>query len=148
VEDPSYTRHIAYVACDPKITRKSTQERRAVVVYDGNIFAGPFPSLTVLFMSPSGKHLAYSLDLASSKFYLDKKVLAKTSTVIDAAWSPDESKLAFIGAGEHGKFFVAVDGKRSPLFERIGRLGWSADGTRVEFTGVSNGKVITVRQSL
>jgi len=140
--------HLAYIACDPNITRTSNHERRAVVVYDGKVLAGPFPGITVLFMSPSGKHVAYTLDLHSSKFYLDKKVLARTSAVVDAAWSPDESHLAFIAAGEHGKFFVVADGKRSPLYERIGRLGWSADGRFVEFTAISNAKVITVKQSL
>lgn len=140
--------HIAYAACDPTVTKKSRNERRAVVVYDGKVFAGPFPGLTVLFMSPSGKHIAYSLDLSSSKFYLDKKVLVKTSAVIEAVWSPDETKLAFIAAGEHGKYFVVADGKRSPLFERIGRLGWSADGRTVEFVGLINSKVIEVKQPL
>ena len=121
---------------------------RAVVVYDGKVFAGPFPGIAVLFMSPSGKHLAYSLNLRSSKFYLDKKVYAKTSAVTDAVWSPDESHLAIIVVGEHGKLFVAANGKRSPLFEHIGRVGWSRDGRHVEFVGILNGKVIEVRQSL
>ncbi len=140
--------HIAYFACDPKVTKKGQDERRGVVVYDGKIAGGPYPGVTALYMSPSGEHIAYSLDLASAKFYLDKKVLARTSTVVDAVWSPDEKHLAFIAAGEHGKFFVAADGKRSPLFERIGRIGWSADGKMIEFVGVINSRVIEVRQSL
>lgn len=140
--------HLAYIASDPKLTRKNNHERRAVVVYDGKVLAGPFPGITVMFMSPSGKHVAYTLDLHSSKFYLDTKVLANTSAVVDAAWSPDESRIAFIAGGEHGKFFVVANGKRSPLFERIGRLGWSADGQTVEFTAISNNKVVTVKQVL
>lgn len=140
--------HLAYLACDPAVTSKEGNERRAVVVYDGNVFAGPFPGVTLLFMSPSGKHIAYSLNLESSKFYLDKKVLAKTSAVVDVDWSPDESKIAFAAAGEHGKFFVVANGKRSPLFEQIGHIGWSRDGRYVLFTAVSNGRVIKVRQAV
>jgi hypothetical protein len=140
--------HLAYFACDPAITHKDQDERRAVVVYDGKVFAGPFPGVILLFMSPSGKHIAYSLNMESSKFYLDKTVLAKMSGVVDAEWSPDESKLAFIAAGDHGKYFVVAGGKRSPSFEQIGHIGWSNDGTYVEFTGVSNGRVIKVKQSL
>src|SRR5581483_8853150 len=121
-------RHLAYFACDPHVTEKGGDERRGVVVYDGKVYAGPFPGVTVLFLSPSGKHLAYSLDQTSSKFYLDKKVLAHTSAVLDAKWSPDESQLAFVAAGEHGKFFVVANGKRSPLFEYIGRIGWTDNG--------------------
>ncbi len=140
--------HLAYFACDPAITHKDEDERRAVVVYDGNVFAGPFPGVILLFMSPSGKHVAYSLSLESAKFYLDKTVLAKTSRVVDAVWSPDESNVAFISGGVHSKYFVVVNGKRSPSFEQIGHLGWSKDGTYVEFTGVTNGRVIHVKQSL
>jgi hypothetical protein len=140
--------HLAYFACDPAVTHKNQDERRAVVVYDGNVFAGPFPGVILLFMSPSGKHIAYSLNLESTKFYLDKTLLAKTSRVVDAVWSPDESQLAFISGGAHSKYFVVVNGKRSPQFEQIGHLGWSADGKHVEFTGVSNGRVIHVKQSL
>lgn len=141
-------KHLAYFACDPAITHKNQDERRAVVVYDGKVFAGPFPGVILLFMSPSGKHIAYSLSLGASKFYLDKTLLAKTSRIVDAVWSPDESKLAFISGGIHSKYFVVANGKRSPLFEQIGHLGWSADGKYVEFTGVSNGRVIHVKQSL
>ncbi len=140
--------HLAYFACDPAITHKGLDERRAVVVYDGSVFAGPFPGVILLFMSPSGKHIAYSLNLESQKFYLDKKVLAKTSGIVDAVWSPDESKLAFIAAGEHGKYYVVADGKRSPLFEQIGHLGWTADGKHLQFVGVINGRVMKVTQSL
>ena len=140
--------HIAYFACDPKVRKKGQDERRGVVVYDGTIVGGPYPGVTALYMSPSGKHIAYTLDLASKRFYLDKKVLARTSTVVDAVWSPDEKHLAFIAAGEHGKFFVACDGKRSPLFERIGRIGWSADGKTIEFVGEIDSKVIEVKMAL
>ena len=140
-------KHLVYFACDPNIKSKVGNERRAVVVYDGKIVGGPYPGVTLLFMSPSGKHIAYSLNLESSKFYLDKKVLAKTSTIVDAVWSPDESKLAFIAAGQHGKYYVVAEGKRSPLFEQIGHIGWSADGKYVEFVGVTNGRVVKVRQS-
>jgi hypothetical protein len=140
--------HVAYLACDPSITQKGQDDRRSVVVYDGNVVAGPFSGATLLFMSPSGKHIAYSLDLESSKFFLDKTVLAKTSAVVDAVWSPDESKLAYVVSGSHGRYFVVADGKRSQLFEQIGHIGWSKDGKFVEFTGIINGRVMKVKQSL
>ena len=140
--------HLAYFACDPTITHKDGDERRAVVVYDGKVVAGPFPGVILLFMSPSGKHIAYSLKLESAKFYLDKTLFAKTSTIVDATWSPDESKLAFVATGSHSRHFVVANGKRSPLFEQIGHIGWTADGKSVEFTGISNGRVIKVKQSL
>ncbi len=140
--------HIAYFAADPKMKLPSTNERPAVIVQDGKIYAGPYPGVRLLFMSPSGKHLAYSLAAGVQKFYLDKKVLAKTSGITDAAWSPDESKLAFVAAGTHGKFFVVANGKRSALFEQIGRISWTPDGKTVEFVGIRNGQVVHVQQRI
>ncbi len=79
---------------------------------------------------------------------LDKKEITKTSGVTDACWSPDESKIAFVAAGTHGKLFVVVNGKRSALFENIGRIGWTPNGRAVEFVGVRNGQVIHVTQPI
>jgi hypothetical protein len=140
-------KHIAYFAADPAM-KKGDDERRAVVVYDGNVVAGPFPAVNSLFMSPSGKHIAFTLNDENPKFYLDKKVAAKTSEVIYVAWSPDESGIAFVAAGQHGKFFVVAGGQRSGLFEQIGRIGWSADGRSIQFAGIRNGKLIHVTQSV
>jgi len=140
--------HLAYLAADPGLPLHGGDERRAVVVYDGNVFAGPFPGINLLFMSPSGKHIAFSLTTDNPKFYLDKKIVAKTSEIVNVNWSPDESKIAFVAAGRHGKFFVVAGGKRSGLFEEIGRVGWSADGKSVQFAGIRNGKVIHVTQSV
>ncbi len=141
-------KHIAYLAADPTVVKPGgrVDERRAVVVYDGKVMAGPYPEIAQLFMSPSGNHIAYSLDAASAKFYLDKKVIAKTSHILDCVWSPNESKVAFVAVGEHEKVFVVSGGKRSGLFEYVGRVGWSEDGKFVQFTGIRNGKLLTVKQ--
>jgi len=143
-------KHIAYFAADPAITVRhaTTNERPAVVVLDGKVFAGPFPGVSRLFMSPSGKHVAYSLDYALAKFYLDKNIFAKTGSIFDAVWSQDEKKLAIVAAGEHDKVFVMAGGKRSPLFEQIGRVAFSKDGKSIEFVGIRNGRVLHVKQQL
>jgi hypothetical protein len=109
-----------------------------------------------LFLSPSGKHYAYTLYRGCEfcghpeigKFYLDKKLEARTSQILDCVWSPDETHIAMLVSGEHGKLFVASGKKRSPLFEQIGRVGWSPDGRTVEFTGIRNSKLIIVKQSI
>jgi hypothetical protein len=140
-------KHIAYFACDPKITAAGKDERNAVLIYDGKVFAGPFPAVSHLFLSPSGKHVAYSLTVAGAKFFVDRKIEAKTGAILDAEWSPDETHIAFVAAGNHGKVFVVGNGKRSPLFEQIGHVGWTPDGKTILFTAISNGRVVTVRQS-
>ena len=150
--------HIAYFAADPSTTHHtdSSNEHHAVVVYDGKVVAGPYPGVSNLFLSPSGKHYAYTLQQPCAtcghegidKFYLDKKLAYRTNAVMNCIWSPDESKVALVISGEHEKLFVEVGGKRSPLFEQIGRVGWSADGRHVEFVGISNGKLISVKQPL
>ena len=139
--------HIAYIAADPTPVKKGkyVDERRAVVVYDGKVIAGPFPGIAQVFMSPSGNHIAYGLDAVSAKFYLDKKVVAKTSHILDCVWSQDESKIAYVVVGEHDKVFVVSGGKRSTTFEHLGRIGFSADGNSVQFTGIRNGKLIAVK---
>ncbi|HWF44168.1 MAG TPA: hypothetical protein VG537_05970 [Candidatus Kapabacteria bacterium] len=151
-------RHIAYFAADPAISRvtDSSDEHRAVVVYDGKVVAGPYPGVSNLFLSSSGKHYAYTLSpdcafcgtAGIPKFYIDRKLAYRTNKVINCVWSPDESKTALVIVGEHGKLFVAAGGKRSPLFEQIGQVAWTPDGRHVEFVGVSNGKVIVVKQAL
>ena len=143
-------KHIVYFAADPaiKVRTPTTHERSAVVVYDGKIIGGPFPGSSRLFLSPSGEHVAYSLDVPSAKFFLDKKVFAHTSAILDAVWSGDEKKLAFVALGEHGKTFVVANGKRSPLFEEIGRIAFTKDGRAIQFVGIQNGRVIHVMQSL
>ena len=150
--------HITYVAADPSITRRtdSSDEHRAVIVYDGKVVAGPYLGVSNLFLSPSGRHYAYTLQqycatcgqAGIAKFYLDQKLAYKTNQVVSCIWSPDESLVALVVVGEHEKLFVEAGGKRSPLFEQIGRVGWSPDGRHVEFMGISNGKLIAVKQSL
>ena len=142
-------RHIAYFAADPAIAKVTTSGsgRAAVVVYDGRTMAGSLTGAGSIFMSPSGTHIAYTANATGSLFYLDGKLVAKTSQIMDCIWSPDESRIAFTAIGEHGKAFVVVNGKRSPLYERIGRIGFAADGRAVEFVGLRNGKLIKVRQS-
>jgi hypothetical protein len=140
--------HIAYFAASRAANASdSASTRQAVVVFDGQEMAGPFNSMGRLFMSSSGKHIAYSTDEISSAFYLDKKLAAKTNQILDCVWSPDESHAAFITAGEHNKEFVVVDGKRSGLYEWIGRIEFSPDSKSVEFAGIRGAKLYKVRVS-
>ena len=100
----------------------------------------------------SGKHYAYTLYRGCvlcghkeiGKFYVDKKLQARTSQVLRCVWSPDEKRTALVVSGEHDKVFVAIGKQRSPLYEHIGRVGWTADGKTVRFTAVRNGKVLAV----
>ncbi|MDP4234649.1 MAG: hypothetical protein Q8922_11725 [Bacteroidota bacterium] len=141
--------HIAYFAANPAVKRvsDSVNDRTAVLVYDGNVFAGPLPGAGRIFLSPSGKHIAYTTSAAGSTFFIDGKLIARTSEIMDCIWSPDESHVAFTGIGEHGKAFVVAGGKRSPLYERIGRIGFTADGRAIQYVGIRTNKLLKVRQA-
>jgi hypothetical protein len=143
-------RHIAYFACDPSVTHsgEAQNEHKSDVVYDGKIVAGPYPELSRLFLSPSGKHIAYTLGKNEAEFYLDTKLQSHTSQVVRCVWSPDEKKIAYVAVGEHDKYFVVVNGKRSPLCEFIGRVAWDPKGRFVEFAGVTNARVTHFRMPL
>ncbi len=149
VQMDSSGKHVAFLACDPAVhARGDSDERRGIVFYDGKTYAGPFHGVSRLFMSPSGEHLSYSTDVATGEFYHDKKLIGKTGRVLTCLWSPDESHIAFASVGSHDKVYVVVGGKRSQLFEKIGRIGWTADGSAVEFVGLANGKLFRVHQPL
>jgi hypothetical protein len=139
--------HIAYFACDTSVTHSGANqnEHKSDVVYDGKIVAGPYPELSRLFLSPSGKHIAYTLGKNEAQFYVDTRLSSKTSQIVNCQWAPDEKKIAYVAVGSHDKFFVVVGGRRSPLCEFIGRLGWDPKGKFVEFTGIQNAKVISFR---
>ena len=142
--------HIAYFACDPSVTHTgpNENEHKSDVVYDGKIVAGPYPELARLFLSPSGNHIAYTLGKNEATFYIDKKVVAKTSQIVRCVWSPDEKKVAYVAVGAHDKYFVVVNGRRSPLCEFIGRVAWDPKGKFVEFAGITNAKLTQFRMPL
>lgn len=142
--------HIAYFACDPSVTRSGPEanEHKSDVVYDGKIVAGPYPELSRLFLSPSGKHIAYTLGKNEAEFYLDAKLNSKTSQVVNCVWSPDEKKIAYVAVGAHDKLFVVVNGKRSPLCEFIAHVAWDPRGKFVEFAGITNARLMHFRMPL
>ncbi len=142
-------RHIAYFAADPAArgAKDSANGKRAVVVYDGKVIAGPFAGAGRIFLSPSGAHIAYTSSTEDPSLYLDGKLVAKTGEIMDCVWSPDESHIAFAALGEHSKAFVVANGKRSPLFEKIGRIGFTPDGRSVQFAAMRNNKLIKILQS-
>jgi hypothetical protein len=142
-------RHIAYFAASPTVkSNEPARMREAIMVYDGKPFGPVLSGIGRVFMSPSGKHIAYSTDAGDFAFFLDGKQIAKTSRILDCIWTPDESRIVFSALGEHEKAFVVANGKRSALFERIGRIGFSSDGKAIEFAGIRNSKLYKVRMAL
>ncbi|HET6511922.1 MAG TPA: hypothetical protein VFH43_07005, partial [Candidatus Kapabacteria bacterium] len=142
-------RIIAYFACDPAQNNKFTNrdERPGIVVYDGKKYDGPFATVERLFLSKSGKNLAYSVGGEKPMILLNKKELGPVGMISSAAWSPDEKHFAYATSNNRGKIQVVVDGKVSPGYEHVGRIGWSKDGKFVEYMAVNNGKVFKIKQT-
>lgn len=141
-------KHTAYFACDPQQEKLGAQrdERRAVMVYDGKVIVGPFAKAGRLLMSASGKHLVFSTDIAKGLIYLDTKPIIKSEQLQNCVWSQDESRIALVATGTHGKAFVIVNGKRSREYEKIGHLAFSADKKYVMYVALLNGKLERVKQ--
>ena len=143
-------KHIVYFACDPaqEALGKSANERKAVVVYDGAVIAGPFEGAGRIFLSPSGAHFLFATGTDQGSVFLDKKAIGIGLQAQDAVWSRDEKHVGFSASGTHGKVFVVAGGKRSREYESIGRMAWSPNGKTVEYVALLNGKLIKVKQSL
>lgn len=141
--------NIAYLACDPALnnTFSNRDERMGIVVFNGEKYDGPMRSLERLFLSPSGKNIAYSASGDSSRMILNKKVIGPVGQLVQALWSPDEKTFAYATLNKRGLVQVVVNGKISEPFELIGRVGWTKDGKFVEYLAVRHGKVIKVKQS-
>ena len=143
-------RHIAYFACDTTGDGrvKDRNEKIGVVVEDGRIIGGPYDETGRLFLSPSGKNIAWSVKEGGGiSLYLNGNKIGDVGEAIDFFWSPDEKKFAYLSTDEHGKGFVVANDKRSPSFDRIGRVGWSSDNKFVEFCAVKYNKLLHIKQS-
>jgi len=140
--------HIVYFGADPQWVPMG-DERKGVVVYDGNVIAGPYASTSLLFMSPSGKHLAWTVkENEAMKLYYDKKAVAEVGAGIKLIWSHDEKQYAYVTSNQRGKSIVHVAGTESMPFDRTGRLGFTADGKTLEFVGLRANKLYQVKMKL
>jgi hypothetical protein len=142
--------HIAYFACDTtgeKLT-KYRNEKIGVLVEDGKIIAGPYEETGRVFLSPSGKNLAWTAKTGGEVWlYLNGKKIGIVGDYTDMIWTQDEKKFAYMTADEKRKLFVVSDGKRSPSFDRIGRIGWTKNNAAVEFCAVKYDKLVHITQS-
>lgn len=140
--------HIAYFGADPGWVPKG-DERKGVVVSDGTVIAGPYASTSLLFMSPSGKHLAWTVKEGEKmKLYYDKKLVGDVGAGMKMIWSKDEKQYAYVTANARGKSIVFAGGKESTPYDRTGRLAFSADGKSLEFVGLRASKLYQVKMKL
>jgi hypothetical protein len=141
-------RTIAYLASDPdEFTKVKRDDKKGVVVRDGKIIAGPYKGVGRLFMSPSGKRIAYTAAAVDHyDLYLDGKIVGPVGEFVDVIWSRDEKRLAFVTMDGRGKMSVIANGKRSPLYDRIGRIGWLEKGNGLEYVALRNTSLQKVLQ--
>lgn len=140
---------IAYFACDPAVNNKFTDrdERPGIVVWNGQKYDGPYSTLERLFLSKSGKNIAYSVSDETPRMLLNKKVLGPVGMISQAAWSPDEKHFAYVTSNNRNKLQVVAGGKVSGAYEHVGKMAWSNDGKFVEYLAIRNGKVLKVKQT-
>lgn len=140
--------HVAYFACDTTGERiRIRDEKIGVVVEDSKIIAGPYDEMGRLFISPSGNNIAWSAKKKGIlSIYLNGKKIGDVGEYVDFFWTPDEKKYAYLSSDERGKNFIVAGGKRSPGFDRIGRVGWSSDNKTVEFCAVKYNKLLRINQ--
>jgi hypothetical protein len=142
-------KHLVYFACDTTGERSGLvrNDKNGVVVEDGKIIAGPYEEMGKLFLSPSGKNIAWSAKKNGIiGLYLNGKKIGIVGESVNFYWSPDEKKIAYLTTDERGRGFVVAEGKRSPSYDRIGRVGWSSDNKTVEFCAIKYNKLEQVRQ--
>ncbi len=141
--------HIAYFACDTNgERRRGRNERYGVLVEDGKIIAGPYQETDRVFLSPSGKNIAWTAKLNNeAALYLNGKKIGPVGEYTDVTWSADEKKLAYETVDEHKKLIVVTDGKRSASYDRIGRIGWTDKNKAVEFCAIKYDKLVHIKQS-
>ncbi len=140
--------HIAYFGADPAWVPMG-DERKGVVVLDGKVIAGPYASTSLLFMSPSGKHLAWTVKEGEvMKLYYNKKYVGDVGAGMRFVWSGDEKNYAYVTSNARGKSIVIVGNKESAPFDRTGRLGFSRDGKSLEFLGLRAHKLYQVKIKL
>ncbi len=141
--------NMAYFACDPTLNNKYTDrdERAGIVVYNGKKYDGPYTSLERLFLSKSGKNIAYTVSGDTSAMMLNKKIIGPVGQISQALWSDDEKQFAYVTSNNKNKIQVVAGGKVSKAYEHVGKIAWTKDGKFVDYVAVSNGKVLKVRQS-
>ncbi len=147
--------HLAYLACvtQPSLVKMKMLAAPSSCMMASGIRRYLFPGMTLLFMSPSGKlALPYSLDIESSKFYLDKTVARKNERS-----SRCQSGLRMNQSLHLSQPEITVssfcrcrweNAYRTRSEHIAGHVGWTADGKYVEFIGINNGRVVKVKQSL
>lgn len=142
-------RTIAYLASDPKEFGKPRRDdKRGVIVRDGNIVAGPYRSVGKLFMSPSGKRIAYTATVGEhEELFVDGKSVGEVGEYVHLSWSPDEKRIAFVTMNDRAKLVVVANGKQSPVYDRIGRIGWHKHGNAIEYAAIRNTSLNKVLQS-
>ena len=140
--------HIAYFACDTTGDGiKNRSEKAGLVVEDGKIIGGPYDETGRLFLSLSGKNIAWSAKKDGLiSLYLNGKKIGNIGESLEFFWSPDEKKIAYLTTEERGKGFIVANGKRSPSYDRIGRVGWTSDNNAVEFCAVKYNKLLYIKQ--
>ena len=140
--------HIAYFACDTMDEgRRIRNEKIGVVVEDGKIIAGPYDEVGRLFLSRSGKNIAWTAKKDSIvTLYLNGKKISDVGAYVDFFWSSDEKKIAYLSSDEHGRYFIVAGGKRSESYDRIGRVGWSSDNKAVEYCALKYNKLLQIKQ--
>ncbi|MFI5264424.1 MAG: hypothetical protein ACHQM6_07915, partial [Candidatus Kapaibacterium sp.] len=141
--------HIAYFAADTagEDQIQSRNTKACVVVEDGNIIAGPYDEEGRLFLSPSGKNIAWSAKKdGKSMLYFNGGEEGEVGDYVELYWSSDEKKIAYLTNDDRGKNYIVAGGKRSPKFDRIGRVGWSSDKKTVEFCAINYDKLLQIRQ--
>jgi hypothetical protein len=99
-----------------------------------------------LFLSKSGKNIAYSVSGDSSCMLLNKKILGPVGQISQALWSDDEKQFAYVTSNNRNKIQVVAGGKVSTPYEHVGKVAWTKDGKFVEYMAVRNGKVLKVKQ--
>jgi hypothetical protein len=141
-------KNIAYFSCDPAMNNKfsNRDERPGILVFNGKKYDGPFIPER-LFLSKSGKNIAYSVSSDSSRMILNKKALGPVGQISQALWSADEKYFAYATSNNRNKIQVVAGGKVSTPYEFIGKIAWTNDGKFVEYMAVRNGKVLKVKQA-
>jgi dipeptidyl aminopeptidase/acylaminoacyl peptidase len=96
-------------------------------------------------ISPRGDVVVFERDRALWSVPLDgsapaRRLVSANGTLVDATWSPDGSRLAFVSQrGDHALIGVFTDSVTpirwlAPSTARDGSPQWSPDGTRIAFT--------------
>ncbi len=146
-------KHIIYFASDTsENTKKNHTDQKALVVRDGNVIAGPYDGSWRLVLSPSGEHTAWTTSTDSTVyFYLDGNKVSNVGEFFKMVWSADEKQIAYVTtekSEQRERVFVVAGNKRSPAYDMIGRIGFTADGKAVEYIALKYNKLLNIVQPL